>query len=140
MMKMGLQIYLDGGSRGNPGPGALGVVIYDTEGNLLKEQSEFLGKTTNNVAEYTAVIRALEIAKELKAEKVIIFSDSQLVVRQLTGVYKIKTSHILQLIKVVKELERKFIKVEYTHVNREENQVADRLVNEELDRMLGSRK
>jgi ribonuclease HI len=135
-----LEVFLDGGSRGNPGPGALGVVIQDADGEVVKEYSEFLGETTNNIAEYTAVIRALELADDLGADEVKIFGDSQLVVRQLTGVYKIKAPHILQLIKVVKENEKRFKSVEYVHIPREENVEADRLVNEELDRVLGSAK
>ena len=130
-----LKINCDGGSRGNPGPAAYGFVIRDGP-NIIKEGSGYIGITTNNVAEYTAVIEALGWLKEKKTKSDInFFLDSQLVVSQLNGIYKVKNSKIRELVIKVHELEAAFGKIIYYHIPREENSDADKLVNMALDKI-----
>ncbi len=129
-----LVIHTDGASRGNPGPAAIGVVITEPSGRVLVEFGEALKTATNNVAEYTAVIRALERALELGARRVDCRLDSQLVVRQLNGSYRVKHAEMLPLYRRVLELVQRFEHVSFTHVPREENAEADRLANLALDR------
>ena len=126
-------VHTDGASRGNPGPAAIGVVIQDPQGRVLLELGEALQRTTNNVAEYTAVIRALERARELGARRVRCLMDSQLVVRQLNGSYKVKHADMLPLYRRVLELVQAFDDVTFSHVPREMNAEADRLANSALD-------
>lgn len=130
-----LKIYSDGGARGNPGPAAIGIVIEDERGQLIQDHKETIGHNTNNVAEYMAVIRALELAQKLGAQEIDYYVDSQLVAFQLSGQYKVKTPHILVLFKQAKEQIAKFKKVTFSHVPRENEKLrlADRLVNEALD-------
>ncbi len=127
--------YSDGGARGNPGPAAIGILICDEKGGPLFEIGETIGDTTNNVAEYQAVIKALQTAESLGAQEVIHHMDSELVTRQLTGEYRLKAEHLRPLFLKVKELEKKFKKITYTHVPREHPQMrrADRQVNRALD-------
>ena len=127
-------VHTDGASRGNPGPAAIGVVIAEPSGRVLLEFGEALAPTTNNVAEYTAVIRALERAHELGARRVQVQMDSQLVVRQLNGSYRVKHVDMLPLYRRVLELIQSFDEVTFTHVPREQNTEADRLANAALDR------
>jgi len=132
-------IYTDGGSRGNPGPAAIGVVIYDERGKVLKEYSEYLGETTNNEAEYQAVIFALKKIKAIYGRKKIkdleieIKSDSELLINQLNGEYKILESNIQLLFIKVWNLKIDFGRVEFGLIPREKNKEADRLVNKELN-------
>lgn len=128
-------IYTDGGSRGNPGKAASAVVVCDEFGNILEEFSAYIGIATNNVAEYTALIKGLELAKKYGKE-VEVFSDSELVIRQVKGIYKIKVEKLQELNAIVKEKAKEFDSVEYKNVPRENNMIskADYLVNEELDR------
>jgi len=126
-------IHTDGASRGNPGPAAIGVVIAEPSGRVLVEFGEALAPTTNNVAEYTAVVRALERAAELGARRVQVMMDSQLVVRQLNGSYRVKHRDMLPLYRKVLELIQRFEQVSFEHVPREENVEADRLANQALD-------
>jgi ribonuclease HI len=126
-------IHTDGASRGNPGPAAIGVVIQEPGGRILAEFGEALPPTTNNVAEYTAVIRALERAAELGAQRVQVKMDSQLVVRQLNGAYRVKHADMLPLYRRVLELIQRFDAVTFEHVPREDNSEADRLANQALD-------
>ncbi len=134
-MSSKLNVYSDGGARGNPGPAAIGVLICDEQGEELAEHGETIGETTNNVAEYTGVIVALEIARKFKPSEIHFHSDSQLVISQLSGLYKIKMPHLLELYKQVKEKEKHFKKVTYTHLRREHEKIrhVDRLVNQALD-------
>ncbi len=127
-------VHTDGASRGNPGPAAIGVVIAEPSGRVLLEFGEALAPTTNNVAEYTAVIRALERALELGARRVQVQMDSQLVVRQLNGSYRVKHADMLPLYRRVLELIQRFDEVTFAHVPREQNTEADRLANAALDR------
>lgn len=126
-------IHTDGASRGNPGPAAIGVVIADPDGRVLVEFGEALAPTTNNVAEYTAVVRALERAAEFRPRRVQVMMDSQLVVRQLNGSYRVKHRDMLPLYRKVLELIQRFEQVSFEHVPREENVEADRLANQALD-------
>ena len=133
-----ITIHTDGGSRGNPGPAAIGVSCDHQEQNLF-EISEFIGETTNNVAEYTAVIRALQKiqATGIKAKKVLFILDSELIVNQLLGKYKIKDTKLKELNALVQHLKSdlKSLGIEFRikHVLRQENKVADKLVNSALD-------
>lgn len=128
-------MYCDGASRGNPGPGSYGFVILEN-GETLVEEGKKLGEVTNNVAEYEGVIQGLSRCRELGATEVTVRSDSQLLVRQLTGQYKIKAPHLLPLAQKAKVLQKGFTKVAFQHVPREENKVADRLANAALDGLL----
>jgi ribonuclease HI len=133
-------VHTDGASRGNPGPASIGVVISDTNGRVLLELGEALPeRTTNNVAEYTAVIRALERAEQMGARKVRCLMDSQLVVRQLNGEYKVKHADMIPLYRKVLDLIQRFDDVTFAHVPREMNAEADRLANQALDRPAGER-
>jgi len=133
---MTLIIYTDGGARGNPGPAAIGVVIGD------KKYGEYIGKTTNNVAEYQAVIFALKKARQLigktKAEEtnLEIRSDSQLMINQLNGKYKIKDEKLKPLFVEIWNLKQDFKSVIFKQIPREENQQSDKLVNVTLDNLL----
>lgn len=126
-------IYSDGGARGNPGPAAIGAVIYDAAGRELDRISKTIGETTNNQAEYKALIAALESAKNLGAESVVCHLDSELVVRQLQGKYKVREETLKPLIGEVLRLTGKFSQIQFVHVPREKNKLADMLVNEALD-------
>ncbi len=130
-----MQIFTDGGARGNPGPAAYGFVIKD-EGKLLKEGFGKIGIATNNVAEYTAVIEALKfLENNFKGQDLDFYIDSQLVVSQLTGKFKVKNADIRELVLKVKQLEGSFKGVTYTHIPREKNTQADALVNLALDNL-----
>lgn len=132
-------IYTDGGSRGNPGPAAFGVLICDEAGKALKEYGETIGIKTNNEAEYEAVVFALKKAKALygkdilKNNEVEIRSDSELLVKQMNGEYKILEPKIQELFLRVWNLKTEFKKLKFIAVGREKNQEADRLVNQALD-------
>ena len=130
---MRLVIHCDGGSRGNPGPAGIGVVIADDQGELIDEIGERIGDTTNNVAEYRAVIRGLERAVELEAEFVALIGDSELVAKQITGEYKVKHQDMKPLHAEVKALLGELADWEISTVPRAQNSHADRLVNEALD-------
>ena len=124
----------DGGARGNPGPGAIGVIVRD-EGKILTKYSAKIGENvTNNIAEYEALIKALELAAQ-HTEELTCFLDSQLVVKQLMGEYSVKTPHIMELFLRVQKLQEKYKKIKYVHVSRWDKfqQIADQLLNEELD-------
>lgn len=130
---MKVVVHIDGACRGNPGPASVGVVIRDASGKTLREHYRFIGSTTNNVAEYTALKDALRLAAELGATAVEVRSDSQLLVRQFNGQYRVKNpalqGHLLEIF----TLRRGFKSVELAHVPREENRDADRLANAALD-------
>lgn len=130
---MKLTIYTDGGSRGNPGPAATGIVIKNESGETLAAYGEFLGEQTNNYAEYMATISALNKAKELGATKVDLISDSKLVVEQLNGNWKVKHPEIQKLFVKAYNASQALEKVTFTHTMREENKEADAEVNKILD-------
>lgn len=128
-----LTIYSDGGSRGNPGPAAIGAVLY--ENNLkIAECSDFIGKATNNEAEYKALIIGLLKAKALKTKTVNCFLDSELVVKHLNHQYRLKDEKIIPLFIKIWNLMFDFEKITFTHIPREKNKTADALVNKILDR------
>ncbi len=127
--------YTDGGSRGNPGPSAIGILIYSPGGRLLRDHREFIGRATNNQAEYRAVLRALELARGFTRGEVSCHSDSRLLVNQLSGRFKIKNKGIKEIVEKVRETEKAFSRVAYTHVPRTDPRIrlADALVNRALD-------
>lgn len=134
---MNLIIYTDGASRGNPGLASYGFIIKDDQGVILHQEGKYIGQTTNNIAEYSAIKAALEYAKGNfpKAVNVNFFMDSQLAARQLSGFYRVKNPRIAVLYADIKKLEVGFDKVSYTHVPRAENFIADRLANKALDEL-----
>ena len=133
-MKKG-RVFSDGGARGNPGPAAIGVLICGEKGEVLKEHQETIGEATNNMAEYRAVLRGLELARELGLDEIEYFVDSELVARQLSGRYRVKTPHIRDLFVQAKVREQKFKKVVYQQIPRTHEKIkwVDRLVNQALD-------
>lgn len=135
MMIKKINVNCDGGSRKNPGPAAIGIVIWDESHCKLEEYKECIGEATNNTAEYKALIKSLELSAKYTRGEVHIFTDSELVVRQMTGKYRIRASHLLSLFHEVKNHERLFSKVVYNIVTRNNKfQIeADRLVNDALD-------
>lgn len=128
-----IKTYTDGGSRGNPGPSAIGVVVKDEQDHNLATFKEYIGNTTNNQAEYKALIKALELAKELGGEEVRCYLDSELVVKQLKREYKVKDAGLAQLFVLAWNLSLGFQKISFHHIRREYNSEADALVNEALD-------
>jgi ribonuclease HI len=132
-----LVIYCDGGARGNPGPAAIGAVVLDPSTDpptRLATVSETIGVATNNVAEYRALVAALEAAREFQARSVRVRADSQLLVRQLEGRYKVKQPHLRPHYERARALLAEYEDVDLAHVPREENTEADALVNAALDR------
>jgi ribonuclease HI len=128
-----LTVNVDGGARGNPGPAAIGVVVRNGGGEVLEEVGEPIGEATNNVAEYRALLRGIELAAAHGATDLELVGDSELVVRQVEGRYKVKNAGMKQLHEQVKRALRDFDSWSIRHVRRAENADADRLVNEALD-------
>lgn len=137
-----LYINTDGGSRGNPGPAAIGVVFFDADGQELHAYQQCIGVATNNEAEYRAIIKALELLTKSKwflsnniaGKEVVCRLDSQLVVEQINGNYKIKQAHIKELIAEIQELVKQIrLNIIFVHIRREQNKRADKLVNLALD-------
>ena len=120
-------VYTDGASRGNPGPAGIGVMLCTRQGEIVREIAEYIGETTNNVAEYRAVIRGLEEAKTLQVQKVVVATDSQLLVRQILGQYKVKNEGLRPLFERVKALRKEFDRADFIHIPRERNTRADAL-------------
>jgi ribonuclease HI len=131
-----IKIYTDGGSRGNPGPSASGFVLLDMDDNIVVQQGIYLGITTNNQAEYQALKLALEEAKKLQARQIDVYMDSLLVVNQMLGKFKIKNRDLWPIYDSIKKLTTSFNSVTFTHVPRELNKLADRMVNKALDEHL----
>jgi ribonuclease HI len=130
---LALIAYADGGSRGNPGKAACAALICDADGAELLHRARLLGKTTNNVAEYEAVLLALELCRELGARAVTLRLDSELVVRQIEGRYKVKHTDLAKLHAKVRAQLQSFDSVDVEHIRREQNKTADALVNAALD-------
>jgi phosphoribosylglycinamide formyltransferase-1 len=128
-----ITIYTDGGSRGNPGPAAAGFILADPGGNQVQSKALFLGRTTNNVAEYTALVKALEAAKQIGAKRLMVFSDSELLVKQVNGQYKVKSEQIRPLFQQTINLISEFEDCKVKHITRDKNQEADDLVNQALN-------
>ena len=127
------KLYTDGGSRGNPGPSALGFVICDMEENVVKKESKYLGITTNNQAEYQGVKDGLEACHDLGIREVHVYMDSMLVVNQMKGIFKVKNRDLWPIHQSTKDLLPNFSHVTFTHIPRELNRQADSMVNECLD-------
>ncbi|MFH1231281.1 MAG: ribonuclease HI family protein [Planctomycetota bacterium] len=137
-MKSHIEIYTDGASRGNPGPSAIGIFIKDASGREIVKKGEYLGETTNNVAEYTAVIRGLKylLNKKLFGTtdiEVILYTDSELIVNQLNGNYRIKSPNLIPLAIEVRRLLKKIPKIKFNLIIRQENKIADKLANKSMN-------
>ncbi len=136
-------VHSDGGSRGNPGPAGIGVIVTGVDGEVIKEISEYIGESTNNIAEYSAVLQGLLNLKAIYGAKTkdIVFDwklDSELVVKQLSGEYKVKNPGLKEINQSIQDLRKDFPLLTFTHVRREFNKEADRLVNEALDAAIKS--
>lgn len=130
---MKAKLSTDGGARGNPGPAAFGYVLESEDGHVLDARGETIGVATNNVAEYRALVAGLQKAVELGIDELEVFSDSELLVKQMTGEYKVKNAALRELSLEAARLARNLRRVSYQAVRREHNELADRLVNEALD-------
>ena len=130
---MKARLSTDGGARGNPGPAAFGYVLEAEDGHVLAAHGEAIGHATNNVAEYSGLVAGMTKAAELGVRELEIVSDSELLVKQMRGEYKVKNEALRELWEEANDLERRFAKVRYTAVRRAHNELADRLVNEALD-------
>ena len=128
-----MRLYTDGGSRGNPGPAAYGYVLESEDGTVLAAEGEAIGVATNNVAEYRGLVAGLAKAIELAVPEVEVVSDSELLVKQMRGEYRVKNQALRHLSLEAARLVRQLGRVEYRHVGREQNDLADRLVNDALD-------
>jgi ribonuclease HI len=126
-------VNVDGGARGNPGPAAIAAVVQDADGQVLQEKGEKIGRATNNVAEYRALLLGIEMARGLGASELELVGDSELIVRQVEGKYKVKDAALRELHTEVKRALELFESWSIRHVRREHNAEADRLVNEALD-------
>ena len=126
-------LFTDGGARGNPGPAAYGYVLEAEDGTILDARGERIGVATNNVAEYRALVAGLEKALELAVPEVEVVSDSELLVKQMRGEYRVKNAALQELSIQAARIAREIGNVSYTAVRREHNELADRLVNEALD-------
>ncbi|MBU4561277.1 reverse transcriptase-like protein [bacterium] len=131
--KKGLVIYIDGASRGNPGPAGVGVIIYDEKKKLVDELCEYIGKTTNNVAEYQALLIALERARSLGTETLTVYSDCELLVRQMAGEYRVKDRTLKDFYQKARGNLKNFKKVDIRHIARGRNKRADRLANKGIN-------
>lgn len=131
-----LEIYSDGGSRGNPGPAGIGVIIMNSDGLVIEKISEYVGEMTNNQAEYMALILGLQEARFFRAKVAHCYLDSELVVKQLNGEYKVKNQNMKPLFVVVQSLIKNFESVKFRHISRGKNEDADILVNKALDKEL----
>jgi ribonuclease HI len=126
-------LYTDGGARGNPGPAAYGYVLEAEDGTVLASHGEHIGSATNNVAEYSGLVAGLRKALELQLPEVEVVSDSELMVKQMRGEYRVKNEALRALFAEAERLARQLGNVEYRHVKRAHNEEADRLVNDALD-------
>ncbi|MCB9802691.1 ribonuclease HI family protein [Candidatus Nomurabacteria bacterium] len=127
------KLFTDGGARGNPGPAAIGGVLYNENQEEIASFSEYIGETTNNQAEYRALLKGLELALEKKLEELACFLDSELVVKQLNKEYRVKDAELAKLFVKIWNLSQQFKVISFSHVRREFNKEADRLVNQALD-------
>ena len=135
---MRVRLFTDGGARGNPGPAAYGYVLEAEDGTVLDARGEAIGTATNNVAEYSGLVAGLARAVEIGLTELEVVSDSELMVRQMTGVYRVKNQGLRELNLEATALARKIGKVTYRAVRREHNKLADRLVNDALDAAIGA--
>ena len=129
----GVVIYIDGAARGNPGPAGLGVVVMDSEGRIVRKIKKAIGVATNNVAEYRALIEGLKAARSMGEDSVEVYSDSELVVRQIGGKYAVKAESIKPLYREALTLIKGFRSFRISHIEREKNSLADSLANQAID-------
>lgn len=132
-MLRSIDIFIDGASRGNPGPSGIGAVFCDDKKKTVKKLFKFIGNTTNNISEYTALIYALQEALMDRYEQVRIKSDSELLTRQIKGEYRVKNENLKPYYEQFLHLSRGFDKIDVTHVRREDNTLADKLANKAID-------
>lgn len=137
MSGLAIRANIDGGARGNPGPAAYGVVVRDASGTIIDEIAEYLGIQTNNFAEYSGLLAALEYALRGKYSSLKVLSDSELLVKQMKGQYRVKNPGLLELYERARAMVRKLQNFSIDHVLRESNREADRLVNKVLDSRSG---
>jgi len=128
-----LLLYTDGGSRGNPGPSGIGVIILDSKKKKIKELCRYIGETTNNIAEYSALVHGLEEAAALGPDEIVIHTDSELLVKQLGGEYRVKDENIKPLFEKALNILKTFGSFEIKHIEREKNKEADKLVNKAIN-------
>ena len=131
-----LIIYTDGGARGNPGPAGLGIVFYNEKKERIKEISKFIGKATNNEAEYNSLILALKEAKKFETKIIEFYLDSELVVNQLNGKYRVKKENLKFLYKQAMNLINRYDQIHFYHISRDKNELADKLVNRAIDQKI----
>ncbi len=127
-------VYSDGGARGNPGPAGIGAVLYDIDKNEIDKISKYIGETTNNQAEYQAMLAGIERAKELGANELICYLDSELVVKQMKREYKVKNKDLAPLFIKAYNFSLGFKSIDFIHIKREKNKIADALVNLAIDK------
>lgn len=137
MTRAAWRVRCDGGSRGNPGPAAYGYVLTDPSGSEIEARGEHIGIATNNVAEYRALIAGLEAAARHAVGELEVHMDSELVIRQMTGQYRVKNEGLKPLHEQARQAARKITRVRYESVRRDDNAHADRIVNETLDKAMG---
>lgn len=130
---MKLDIYVDGGARGNPGPAAIGAVIKKEDGQVIEEYKEYIGEATNNVAEYRALLKALELAAKHAPCALRLYTDSELMCNQMLGNYKVRNDALAELFASAQGMLGKFENVSFFHIPREQNKQADKLVNQALN-------
>ena len=135
-----VNLFIDGGCRGNPGPGAIGIIIKDANAKVLFEHAEVIGHTTNNKAEYRALIKGLDLCAKYTRKKVYCYSDSQLLINQMSGVWRLKNDDLRKLFHQVKNNESAFERVIYQHVNRTNQTIkrADQLLNNAFEGRLAT--
>ncbi len=136
MGRKALNIYVDGASRGNPGKAGIGVIVYDDRNKVIRRFKQYLGRTTNNVAEYMALIYALQEGLISRNSSLTIHTDSELVIKQLEGKYRVKDELLKMLFKQVEHLKEGFEEVKIKHIDGKENKEADRLANQAIDMSL----
>jgi len=131
-----ISIFVDGCARGNPGHAGSGMIVRDAEGRVLVKKTRYIGVATNNVAEYVGIIDGLREAVDLGAQEVIVFTDSELAARQMSGEYKVKDLKLKELFGEAQRLSRSFSNCKFLHVDREKNKEADSLANDAVDSFL----
>lgn len=137
-MSKSIEIFVDGASRGNPGPSGIGVVFSDDKKNIVKKLFKFIGNTTNNIAEYTALIYGLQEALIDRYENLTIKSDSELMIKQLCGEYRVKNENLKPYYQQFLHLSKGFNKIELFNIDRKENHIADKLANKAIDARIDS--
>ncbi len=128
-----VKIYVDSAARGNPGKAGIGLIVLGSDGKVIKKMTEYIGQTTNNVAEYTGLIYALQEALIMRVRKVTVLTDSELVVKQVSGEYRVKDENLKRLRKQVDHLSKGFDELNILFIRREENKDADRLANQAIE-------